>query len=89
MDKKVIDLQWKLIEKDSLVESLNSKIKKLQGRFKENIRNYVDQLNLTTTDIVEKSSLVDMADESSKRINISEYYIKAVETSKNSTKIGS
>ena len=89
MDKKVIDLQWRLIEKDSLVESLNSKIRKLQGRFKENIKNYVDQLNLTTTDIVEKSSLVDFGQESSKRINISEYYIKAVETSKNSTKIGS
>ena len=71
------------------MESLNSKIKKLQGRFKENIRNYVDQLNLTTTDIVEKSSLINIAEESSKRINISEYYIKAVETSKNSTKIGS
>ena len=89
MDKKVIDLQWRLIEKDSLVESLNSKIRKLQGRFKDNIKNYVDQLNLTTTDIVEKSSLVDFGQESSKRINISEYYIKAVETSKNSTKIGS
>lgn len=77
-------LEWKVLEKDNAIEDLNEKIRNLQLIFKQKLHECIDKLDLTLHTTNSKNN--DQANcHTGKRINISQYYIKAIENTKMTT----
>lgn len=45
--RKCQSLEWKVLEKDSVIEELNGRVRMLQGLYKEKLHQYIDRIDFT------------------------------------------